>query len=297
MRAGGPWWQQPTLALRQPPVYAWALGALRSLLTDNPAVLAAALAGLPVAVLFALRARSRHPSLLLVLTTVAALGAPGLIWRQASADNAAFTATYLTPVVAVLAAAGLFLIHRSVQHWAGSRPVGGRRLLLPASIAIACIAIFGFLLFTHPSDWQRYGFQVKKVTDLQGFLGRWSADHLAADASIACRDVGAIAFYSHRRMIDLGGSVSRDALAYLGRPGSPDTNLLEYLEKARPSYLAIRPSDFPDLAQRADLLTPAVTAVVVDPTTGGVTTMVLYETPWPPLSVMEARGQARKRPD
>ena len=81
----------------------------------------------------------------------------------------------------------------------------------------------------------------------------------------------------------------------MGRPGSPDTNLRDYLEKTHPSHLAIRPSDFPDLAQRADLLTPAVTCVVRDPITGGETTMALYETPWPPLSVMEARREARRR--
>jgi hypothetical protein len=166
---------------------------------------------------------------------------------------------------------------------------------LGASIAVACIAIFGFFLWQHSGGWQRHGFQVKKVTNLQGYLGRWAADHLAWDASIASRDVGAIGFFSRRRMVDLGGATSPDALAYLKKPGSPDTNLLEYLDKARPSHLAIRPSDFPDLAQRADLLSPAVTATVTDPISGGETTMALYETPWPPLSVMEARRQAHHR--
>ena len=294
VRSGGPWWQQPSLALRQPPVYAWALGALRSLFMENPAMAAAALAGLPVAALFALRARSRHPSLLLVLTTITVIVAPQLIWRQASPDNALFTATYLTPVVATLGAAGLFLVYQSLWQRAALRTGSGRSLLLPAGIAIACIAVFGYFLWRHPVEWRQHGFQVRKVGDLQGYLGRWAADHLASDASIASREVGAIAFFSRRRMVDLSGTTSREALPYMGRPGSPDTNLRDYLEKTRPSHLAIRPSDFPDLAQRADLLTPAVTCVVRDPITGGETTMALYETPWPPLSVMEARRQARR---
>jgi hypothetical protein len=96
-------------------------------------------------------------------------------------------------------------------------------------------------------------------------------------------------------MVDLGGTISREGLAALSQSGSPDSNLLAYLQKTRPSHLAIRPSDFPDLSQRPDLLTPAVTCVVTDPFTGGVTTMALYETPWPPLSVMEARAQAGRR--
>jgi len=294
LRTRGPWWQQPALALRPPPLYAWALGAARSLWWENPVVALAALVGLPVALLFALRKRSGYPSLLTVLAPLTLLVAPALIWPQASADNATFTATYLLPVMAVLAAAGLFLVSRSLQQRASSRPDRAGRLALSASIAVACIAIFGFFLWQHSGGWQRHGFQVKKVTNLQGYLGRWAADHLAWDASIASRDVGAIGFFSRRRMVDLGGATSPDALAYLKKPGSPDTNLLEYLDKARPSHLAIRPSDFPDLAQRADLLSPAVTATVTDPISGGETTMALYETPWPPLSVMEARRQARR---
>jgi hypothetical protein len=129
---------------------------------------------------------------------------------------------------------------------------------------------------------------VKKVSGHQVMIGRYAADHLAPDASIASRDVGAIGFFSRRRMIDLGGTISQEGLAYLSQPGSPDTNLLAYLHTARPSHLAIRPGDFPDLSERADLLAPLITAHVTDPTTGGVSTMRLYETPWPPASVKNA---------
>ncbi len=289
MRAGGPLWQQPTFALRQPSLYTWPLATLNSLAADNPVVLAAALIGIPVTVLFASRAHSRHPSLLLVLTTVTMLVAPQFIWRQASADNGILTATYLAPLVAVLAAAGLFLLHRTVRQRAASR-----RNVLAGSIALACTAVFGFFLYTHPTDWREHGIQVKKVNDLQVFAGKWAAEHLPTDASIASREVGAIAFFSRRRTIDLGGTIASDARSYMSKPGSLDTNLLEYLMKAHPSHLAIKPSEFPDLAKRADLLTPTVTYIFRDPVSGGETTMALYETPWPPLSVMEARRQARR---
>ncbi len=293
LRAGGPWWQQPTLALRQPPIYTWALEVVRALWWENPVVLLAAVVGLPVAALFALRPRPRHPSLLLVLTAVTVLVAPGLIWRQASADNAEFTATYLTPVVAVLGAAGLFLLYRTLLKWAASRPEPTNHRVVSVTIAVACIAVFGFLLWTHQGEWRRHGVQVKKVTELQVYVGKWASEHLPIDASIASREVGAIGFFSRRRMADLGGTISKEALVYMGRSGSPDTNLLAYLDRARPSHLAIRPSDFPDLAARPDLLTPAITCISRDPISGGETRMVLYETPWPPLSVMEARKQTR----
>jgi len=295
LRAHGPWWQQPALALRPPSLYAWGVGTARLLWVENPLVALAALIGLAVALLFALRQRAGYPSLLPVLAPTTLLVTPPLLWPRAAASNAAFTSTCLLPIIAVLAAAGLFLAHRSLRQWSTSGAQQTRRLVFSGSIAIACTALFGFFLWQHQGAWQRHGGQVKKVTNLQGYLGRWAADHLPWDASIASREVGAIGFFSRRRMVDLGAAVSPEALAYLRRPGSPDTNLLEYLEKARPSHLAIRPSDFPDLAQRADFLSPAVTVAVTDPITGGETTMALYETPWPPLSVMEARRQARRR--
>lgn len=169
-----------------------------------------------------------------------------------------------------------------------------RRVGFAAGIAIVCAALLGFHALAHRPSWQQHGFRVKKVSDLQGYIGRWAGSHLAPDASIGSREVGAIGFFSGRRMVDLGGTISQQGLAYLGQPGSPDTNLLKFMEKVRPSHLAIRPSEFPDLSRRADLLTPAVTCAVSDPIAGGMTTMTLYETPWPPPSVAEARGLAER---
>ncbi len=293
-RNGGPWWEQPSLALRQPPIYAWPLVALRSLAADNPAVLALALIGLPVMVLSALRARSRHPSLLALAPIIALVAAP-LIWRQANPDNGVFSATYLLPIIAVLCAAGLFLLYRTIKQRGAGLAERPRRTLLASGIVVGCVAVFGIYLWMQSAGWRQYGIQVRKVNDLQVSAGKWAAQHLPTDASIASREVGAIGFFSRRRVIDLGGTISSAALPYMGRPGSPDTNLLDYLDKARPSHLAIRPSDFPDLSKRADLLTPVVTCIFRDPSSGGETTMGLYETPWPPLSVMEARGQMRRR--
>ncbi|UCC69224.1 MAG: hypothetical protein JSV79_04725, partial [Armatimonadota bacterium] len=109
------------------------------------------------------------------------------------------------------------------------------------------------------------------------------------------REVGAIGFFSRKRMVDLGGTIAQKGLLYLSRPGAPDTNLLEFLEEEQPSHLAIRPGDFPDLSHREDLLIPAMTCVVTDPISGGMMTMMLYETPWPPPSVREARVEGAGR--
>jgi hypothetical protein len=295
LRVGGPAWQQPDYALRAPALWDWTAATAQQLWWGNPALCLAAVLGLPAALVAAVRPRAAHPSFLVLFLPLTALLAPGLLWRQAGPGNAIFTAVYLIPLIAILGACGLFFAHRFLRRHLAPQQAGGRQLAFGFAIALGCAAVFAFPVAVHRAAWREHGFQVKKVSDLQGYIGRWSADHLAADASIASREVGAIAFFSHRRMVDLGGTISLDAVRYLSKPGSLDSNLLEYLQKARPSHLAIRPSDFPDLSQRADLLSPAVTCVVTDPISGGVTTMALYETPWPPLSVMEARRQAGRR--
>jgi len=289
---GGPLWQQPENALRVQPAWVWTQAVLAALWVDNPLLVCAAALGLPVALAAAARERSRHPSFALSLVPIVMLAVPGLIWTQARAESAAYAAAYLTPLIAVLAACGLFLAHRAATKTLrpGVRAAG--RIALGVSIAAVSLAMLVLAAVAHAESWQQHGVDVKKISNLQACLGQRAAERLPPDASIASREVGAIGFFSRRRMVDLGGTISQRGLAYLSQPGSPDTHLLEFLKKERPSHLAIRPGDFPDLSQRGDMLTPFTTFLVTDPRTGGTTTMVLYETPWPAPSLEGARRDA-----
>jgi hypothetical protein len=288
-RVGGPLWQQPEVALRAQPLLAWPKALLSQLWSNNPMGACAAVLGLPVALIAGTRDRAPHATFLPVLFPIVILIAPALIWRQASASNASYAAAYLMPVISLLASAGLFLLYRAVKQPIARRSQVAASICLGVGIA-ALVGGLGVLAwFAHSAAWRQHGAAVKKVSDLQGHIGQWVYRHLAPDSSIASREVGAIGFYSHRRVVDLGGTIDRRGLSFLRRPGSPDANLLAYLQEARPSHLAIRPGDFPDLAQRADILSPVITCVATDPVSGGVTTMVLYETPWPAPSVRALR--------
>jgi hypothetical protein len=291
-QTGGPLWQQPENALRVQPAWTWAHGVMVGLWADNPLLVCAAVVGLPVALAAAARERSRHPSFALSLVPIVMLAVPGLIWTQARAESAAYAAAYLTPPIAVLAACGLFLAHRAGTKLLRPGVKVAGRVAFGVSIAAVCLAMVVLAAVGHGESWQQHGVDVKKISNLQACLGQRAAERLPPDASIASREVGAIGFFSRRRMVDLGGTISQKGLAYLSRPGSPDTHLWEFLEEERPSHLAIRPGDFPDLSQRGDLLTPFTTFLSSDPRTGGTTTMELYETPWPPPSLREARGDA-----
>jgi hypothetical protein len=291
-RAGGPLWQQPEASLHAQPLAAWPHALLAGLWENNPMVLCAAVLGLPVAWTAATRGRSPHHTFLLVLAPAALLVLPEALWRQASQSNAAYAAAYLIPIVSLLAAAGLFLLYRALKRiTARLRRVAGKISLgVGVAAAVGGLGVLSWL--SHSATWREHGAAVQKVSQLQGYIGGWAYRHLAPDSSIAARGVGAIGYYSHRRVVDLGGTIDQTGLGFLRRPGSPDANLLAFLQEARPSHLAIRPGDFPDLSQRPDVLSPVVTCAAVDPFTGGVTTMVLYETPWlaPSIRALKAAG-------
>ncbi len=291
LRVGGGLWQRPELSIRPHGAFVWAAAALAQLWHTSPLLLIAAAAGLPVALLSAARPRSRHPSFLLALIPLAVLLAPGAIWRNAAASNGVYTAAYLTPAVSILGAAGLFLLHRT----AGLLRLRLRPAVASAAFPVAiALTVCGLVIpswSAHRAAWQRHGMAVKKVSSLQAAIGKRAAEHLPPDASIASREVGAIGFYSRRRMIDLGGTIDRAGYLAISAPGSPDDNLLLFLQKVKPSYVALRPSDFPYLTQRTDILQEVLTCYATDDISGGITTMKLYQTPWPPPSMRALRIQ------
>ena len=291
VRAGGPLWQRMELALRPQSPLTWIAGVLGALWVNNPLLLILAALGLVVVVLAAARESAEHPTFLPALLPITLLVAPGFLWREAAPANARQAATCLTPIICVLGTAGLYLAYRALRATSQRARRRASRLLFGAAIAVTVATLFGLMVAQQLQAWEQHGRLVKRVNSLQVGAGKWASQHLPPDASIASREVGGIGFFGHRRVVDLGGTISTEGIGYLRRPGSLDTNLLAYLEKEQPSHLAIRPGDFPDLARRADLLIPAVTCMDTDRTTGGVTTLVLYETPWPPPSIRGLTGK------
>jgi hypothetical protein len=290
-RMGGPLWQQPDLALRGQTLFAWPATALRALWASQPLLLVASALGLPVAVLSAARGRCDHSSFLLALTPVTLLLASGAIWREAGAANGAYTAAYLTPVVSILGSAGLFLAYRLGRAATARirRPAGGVVFVLGIAAVVGVLG--GSSWFAHRAAWTQHWNAVIKVSNLQGAVGRWAAQHLPPDASIASREVGAIGFYSGRRVEDFGGTIDRVGYTAMAKPGLPDDNLWAFLQQARPSHVAIRAADFPYLSQRSDVLAAMLTPMATDKVAGGASTMTLYQTPWPPPSVRAAQVQ------
>ncbi len=194
-----------------------------------------------------------HP---LVVALVAPYGGPAFQTGRYSA--------HLLPLAVVLAVAAL-------GRLAAALPA--RRPLRAAFWALAALPL---VLALGPAS-QRYAWGVQNIEAMQVGLGRWVARHTPPGAQVGVNDVGAIAYFGDRPILDLMGLATPDILPY--RRQGP-AGVLRYLEQRCPDYLVIFPEWFPTLAARADLFRPLTRVRLARNVVAGADEMVVYETVW-----------------
>ena len=111
------------------------------------------------------------------------------------------------------------------------------------------VAALGFL----PAAAERYAWGVQNINAMQVHLGRWVAARLPPSVRIAVNDVGAIAFFSRREIIDLMGLVTPAIIPYR-REG--EHGVIRYITETCPDYVIVFPNWFPELTGRSTLLAP-----------------------------------------
>src|SRR5207245_1480643 len=99
----------------------------------------------------------------------------------------------------------------------------------------------------------RYGWAVQNINAMQVHLGHWVDARLPKTARIALNDIGAIAFFSRREVIDLMGLVTPAIIPYRRRG---ETGVMEFVSEACPEYVIIFPAWFPRLASNTEMLQP-----------------------------------------
>jgi arabinofuranosyltransferase len=171
--------------------------------------------------------------------------------------------SHLLPLAVVVAMIGLERILRAL-------PAGRLR------IAVFAILLVG-LAWGWPAGAEAYAWGVQNVNAMQVRLGRWVAEHTPPDTLIALNDVGALAYFGERRVIDLVGLATPEILPYRRQSAA---GVLRYLERRCPEYLVIFPAWFPDLAARDDLFRPVAGVTLPHNVVAGAATMTVYVTPW-----------------
>jgi arabinofuranosyltransferase len=119
----------------------------------------------------------------------------------------------------------------------------------------------------------RYGWAVQNINAMQVHLGRWVDAQLPKTARIALNDIGAIAFFSRREIIDLMGLVTPEIIPYRRRG---ETGVMEYVSETCPEYLIIFPAWFPRLAASTETLQPIYRVRLERNEVAGAAEMVVY---------------------
>jgi hypothetical protein len=192
---------------------------------------------------------------------------------------------YLVPTLPILA----WLSWRAVERWwAGEDPApelrSGAALL---GVGLAALALVQNLF------WYQYAVvpQVRTFTSgLKQSLvpwGEWFARHSDPQATIAAPDIGALGFYSRRRVLDLAGLVTPAMVPLLQREQPEDVVAnFSFAKVGRPDYLvdrAPRPYDLLARSRFGAALTPLGHASV--PNLGiarpGAAVYSFYKVDWP----------------
>ena len=126
----------------------------------------------------------------------------------------------------------------------------------PARARMGVVAVVLYLALAVPPLGPaagRYAWGVQNMNAMHVHLGRWLDRELPPKARIAVNDIGAIAYFSRREIIDLMGLVTPAIIPYR-REG--EAGVMRYLAETCPDHVVIFPAWFPTLAGRRDLLEP-----------------------------------------
>lgn len=201
---------------------------------------------------------------------------------------------YLVPLMPVLA----WLSWRAVERWwAGEEPVPElRRGAALLGVGLASLALVqNLLVFNNVVMPQVTSFSAGLRQSLVPW-GEWFDQHTKPTATIAAPDIGALGYFSERRVVDLAGLVTPAMVPLLEKEQPEDLVAnFSFAAVARPDYLVDRSARAYDLLSRsryASALTPIGNASV--PNLGvarpGAVVYSFYRVDW---SVYDSLGASR----
>jgi len=163
--------------------------------------------------------------------------------------------------------------------------LGGRRGGAPPVLALASVPRRAWINMLAAGVWlaiaatalvpaaTRYAWAVQNINAMQVHLGQWVDARLPKTARIALNDIGAIAFFSRREVIDLMGLVTPDIIPYRRRG---ESGVMEYVVETCPDYVIIFPAWFPRFAASRETLEPIYRVRLERNEVAGAAEMVVY---------------------
>ena len=205
---------------------------------------------------------------------------------------------YIAPVAPLILIVGVVGLYGAARY--GARALAEAKFLgRPAMTVIERSLVWLLVALALASEfrsvWYRaqvYGKEVSNIEDMQVTLGKWVDLNLPTDAVLAVNDIGAITYFSQRRVLDTVGLISPEVLDYRRQGERLDAAAFRFLRARRPDYAILFPDWYPDIVRDPELAEPVHRVVLRENVICGGKEMVVYKMHW---SVLDDAESAAKR--
>ena len=156
------------------------------------------------------------------------------------------------------------------------------RISLPERYVVwgfGCLVV-GSLAIMNVRYAQTYGQDVENIEHMHVQMGKWLANNTPHDAVLATHDIGAIGYFSGRKVLDTVGLITPEVLPYLRQAPSAGQGVWAFLNDQKPDYVILLPNWYPQLSERTDVLTPVYDIRLDKVTIAAGPHMVVFKPSW-----------------
>jgi hypothetical protein len=121
-----------------------------------------------------------------------------------------------------------------------------RRLVSRAWLASTALVLLAFWVIGA----RTYARDVAIIESEMVVTARWAAENIPDSDLVAAHDIGALGYFSGRRLLDLAGLVTPDVIPFI----RDESRLAEYLDEHEAAYLVTFPGWYPELVQRGTVV-------------------------------------------
>lgn len=142
---------------------------------------------------------------------------------------------YLIPVIPfyiIIAIAGV----KFISDFILVKTSKGKTVLPNLVFIVYSIVTLGLFINYNPNSKNEFTFLCKYSNDRHVAAGKWLNQNTAESAIIATHDIGAVAFYGERKIIDMAGLVTPELIAHL-KENNYAAYMNEYLSRQKVDYI------------------------------------------------------------
>ena len=136
---------------------------------------------------------------------------------------------YLVPACVAFVLSAAFGVGAVVEWFGQGRFVSAAAILLAVAAGMQLSGFSFSDLIEHEASQEQY------INRLQVTSANWCAKNLPKDAVIATHDIGAIGFYSNRKIVDMVGLVDPQIIPHIGNP----SQTIRYIRKRGATHAAV----------------------------------------------------------